>query len=232
MIFSKWPVVSVVLALCLMQVPCASAALIGQVDNFEDGTTQGWVVGLGLGASHPSPPINVATGGPLGADDNYLRLTAVGGAGAGNRLTVINIDQWSGDYTAAGISAISMDLRNLGTTDLNIRLYVEDPIGGPPTDAAVTGPVLLPSGGDWTHAEFLIDSFSLTGLQGNVDTLLTNVTSLRIFHSPLAVFPGPPIIAQLGVDNITAVPEPCSECLWSLGLGLAGYLAWRKQITQ
>ena len=33
MIFSKWPVVSVVLALCLMQVPCASAALIGQVDD-------------------------------------------------------------------------------------------------------------------------------------------------------------------------------------------------------
>jgi hypothetical protein len=225
---SKWFAVSAVLAACLMRVPYAPAAILGQVDNFEDGTTQGWTVGL-LGATHPAPPVNVASGGPLGADDNYLRLTALGGAGAGNRLTVINMTQWSGDYTAAGISAISMDLKNVGTTDLNIRLYLENPLGGPPTDEAVSGPVLLPSGGDWIHAEFSIDSLSLTGLKGNVDTLLTNVTALRIFHNSLAEFPGPPIAAQLGVDNITAVPEPSSLSLLGLGLGLVGLLAWRKK---
>ena len=63
----------------------ASGAVIGQVDNFEDGTTQGWVVGL-LGAPSPAPPQNIPNGGPLGAGDNYLQLTSVGGSGAGNRL--------------------------------------------------------------------------------------------------------------------------------------------------
>ena len=105
-------------------------------------------MGLGLGTrTRPRPSMLLPEA--LSVPMTTTCDSAVGGAGAGNRLTVINIDQWSGDYTAAGISAISMDLRNLGTTDLNIRLYLEDPIGGPPTDAAVTGPVLLPSGGDW-----------------------------------------------------------------------------------
>jgi hypothetical protein len=223
---ANWSTVFTVLAACLMGTPYASAALIGQVDDFEDGTTQGWVVGS-LGAAHPNPPVNAASGGPLGADDNYLQLNAVGGQGAGSRLSVINLAQWSGDYTAAGISAISMDLRNLGSTDLSIRLYFENPTGGLPTDTAVSDSVLLPSGSGWTNAEFRIDSLSLTGLEGNVETLLANVTALRIIHSPLAEFPGFPIVAQLGVDNVTAVPEPSS--LGLLGLGLLGLLAWRKK---
>ena len=54
----------------------------GQVDTFEGGTTQGWVVG---DPSHPAPPTNIATGGPAGAGDNYLQLTAVGGGAAAER---------------------------------------------------------------------------------------------------------------------------------------------------
>ena len=59
-------------------------------DTFEDGSTQGWVANLlGMG-SHPAPPANVADGGPLGAGDNYLQITALGGGGAGSRLSAIN----------------------------------------------------------------------------------------------------------------------------------------------
>jgi hypothetical protein len=185
----------------------AGAAVIGQVDDFEAGTTQGWVVGL-LGAVHPAPPENIASGGPLGAGDAYLKLTAVGGAGAGNRLAAINLTQWAGNYTSLGLTQIGMDLRNFGATDLNIRLYLENPLGGPPTDTAVTAALALPAGGDWTHADFALDPASLTLLTGNLGTLLSNVTALRIFHGPTAGFPGPPVIAMLGVDNITAVPLP------------------------
>ena len=53
------------LAVCLIQAPLASAITLDQVDNFEDGTTQGWLVGL-LGAPHPAPPANIPDGGPLG----------------------------------------------------------------------------------------------------------------------------------------------------------------------
>lgn len=78
----------------------ASAVTVDQVDTFEDGTTQGWVVGL-LGSAHPAPPINVPTNGPAGAGDHFLQLTAVGGDFAGSRLTVINATQWGGNYVAA-----------------------------------------------------------------------------------------------------------------------------------
>jgi len=118
-----------------MLTPRAFALSVGQIDTFEDGTTQNWVVGL-LGAPHANPPINVSSGGPSGVDDNYLRLTAVGGAGPGSRLSTINLNQWAGDYITDGITAISMDLYNQGQTDLYLRLLFADPIPGPATNLA------------------------------------------------------------------------------------------------
>ncbi len=44
-----------------------------------------------------------------------------------------------------------MDLRNFGASDLSIRIYLENPMGAPPTDEAVTSPFLLPAEGGWTH---------------------------------------------------------------------------------
>jgi hypothetical protein len=203
------------------------AVSIGQVDTFEDGTTQNWTVAVGpLGGLHPSPPANIATGGPAGADDNFLQLTSIGGGGAGSRLVALNLTQWAGDYTAAGVTSISLDARNLGNSDLTLRLLFEDPIPGPPLNIAVTAPFFLPAGGDWTSVTFLVDAANLTAIQGDVNTLLQQVTMLRILHSPNAVFPPPEIIAQLGVDNISAngaatpIPEPGSVSLAVLGAAM------------
>ena len=136
----------------------AIAVTVGQIDTFEDGTTQNWLVGL-LGAPHPAPPVNVPTGGPAGLDDNYLLLTAVGGQGPGNRLSVINVAQWSGDYISAGINAITMDMNNLGSTDLYLRLLFADPLGGPPTNLAFSkDAIFLAAGGGWTSMVFPITS--------------------------------------------------------------------------
>lgn len=201
------------------------AVTIGQVDDFEDGTTQGWQINS-LGQGAPAIlPANQSTGGPAGANDNYLQLGSSGGAGAGSRLVVNNLfAQWAGNYTALGLTAISMDLRNLGTTDLSIRLLLENPEAGPPSDIAITGAFFLPSGGGWTNVEFDLSPGALTALLGDVDALLTNVTMLRIFHSATADFPGPSVVATLGVDNITAigaqqpVPEPGTWMVMAAGL--------------
>ena len=225
---SVWRIVALAsLVLCAQ----AFGAVIGQVDNFEDGTTQGWLVGL-LGSPHPAPPVNVSDGGPQGAGDNYLKLTSIGGVGAGNRLVAINLAQWAGNYTAAGITTISMDLLNLGTTDLSIRLYLENPMNAPPTDDAVSQAIFLQAGGGWTHADFGIDAQSLTSLHGNLNTLLSNVTALRIVHTPSAEFPGAPIVGMLGVDNITAaVPEPASAVLLIGGVGALLFLYRRRSVS-
>lgn len=204
--------------------------VVGQVDDFEDGTTQNWTVGI-LGATHPAPPKNIASGGPRGDNDNYLKLTAVGGLGAGNRLVAINLAQWTGDYSAAGVGVISMDLLNLGSTDVTIRLFLENPQFAPPTDAAVTNGVFLAAGSGWTRASFWVTPSALTSLSGDIDTLLSNVTALRIIQNPDPNFPGPEIVASLGVDNISAAaPEPGT--LTTLCLGLVGFAGWRLRRRQ
>lgn len=222
------------LAVACLAVP-ARAVLLGQTDTFEDGTTQGWIVG---DASHPAPPTNIATDGPAGTDDNFLRLTSLGGFGAGSRLSAINLAQWAGDYTAVGIGSITMDVRNSGPDDIYLRLLLADPVAGPPSNVAIANAVFLPAGGGWTPASFALDPASLTAVLGTADAALSNATELRLFHNQDPVFNGPPtgsppVNVVLGVDNIRAVgviPEPSSMAL--LGVGLSALLARRRRASR
>jgi hypothetical protein len=227
-------------------IPAAAAPVVGQIDDFEDGTTQGWTVGVGLpGTFHPLPPINVASGGPQGADDNYLLLRAIAGfGGAGSRMSVLNLSQWAGDYAAAGIQTIAMSASNFGPDDLSLRLLFANPGAGPPTDIAIsTESIFLPAGSDWTALLFPIDVGSLTALTpGGVLPALTSATELRIFHNPAATFPGPgvgipPVTAELGVDDIQAlgtraVPEPPMAGLLVSALVAVTTLGLRRGKTQ
>ena len=116
---TRWSTLSLLTAVCLLSSSLAVAdPIIGQVDDFEDGTTQDWIVNL-LGMAPPPPaalPINVPTGGPGGLDDSFLRLTSLGGNGPGSRLVVINLaPRWTRDYLAAGVTALTMDVNNLAS---------------------------------------------------------------------------------------------------------------------
>jgi hypothetical protein len=206
------------------------AVTLGQVDDFEDGTTQGWVVGTGIGASHPAPPANIPTNGPAGDGDHFLLLTSLGGNGAGSRLTALNPDQWGGDYVAAGVTGIAMDVRNFGNTDLALRLLFEDPASGPPSNEAVSSfAISLPASGDWTHVVFPITPGDLTAVFGSTGAALSNATVLRIYHGTTASFPSNPIVAQLGVDGIRAVPEPAPTAL--LAFAIAGLAIARCRLS-
>jgi hypothetical protein len=204
--------------------PTPALAIPFTPDTFEDGSTQGWVVNLvGMG-SHPAPPENIAGGGPLGAGDNFLQLTALGGGGNASRLSVINASQWAGDYIDAGVTAITMSVINLGSTDLFLRMAFEDPIPGPPMNIAYSSdPVFLAAGSGWTNVAFPVGPSFLSAGIGDVLTALQNTTVIRLYHSEADNFPNPgfpidAIDARLGVDNITAIPEPATLSLLATGI--------------
>jgi hypothetical protein len=206
------------------------AVTITQVDDFESGTTLGWGVGPG---ANPTPPINVSSGGPAGADDNYLLVRASGGSGPGSKLAAFNTAQWAGDYLAAGIGTIGMNVRNFGPEDISLRLAFVEVTGGPPTNLAITSTAaFLPAGSGWQFVTFDVSPDALTALVGSSTGALSNATELRLFHNPSADYPAPPvgppaINAQLGVDNIRAVPEPAATSL--MLAALSGIVLWNRR---
>lgn len=214
----------------LLAATSLEAATIGQVDNFEDGTTKNWVINLlGMG-SPPSPPTNVPTGGPAGMGDHFLRLTSTGVPNtAGSKLVAVQYQhQWTGNFIAAGITAITMDVNNFGTTDLYLRVLFADPMDAPPANEAFsTTPIFLRAGSGWRSVIFPIGPSFLTADAGTAIAALSNSTEFRIFNgSPTLAGPIIPTVAGvLGVDNIaaSAVPEPATFVL--VGVGLVTMLA-------
>jgi hypothetical protein len=209
------------LVLSITQPTTGSAVTVGQVDTFEDGTTQNWVIGLRGGIFvAPFPPV-IVTGGPAGAGDHFLRITATGsGIDPGSRLAVINLTQWAGNYSAAGITAITMNVNNLGPTDLYLRLLTTDSANFEmpelsPNTAISAAPVIVPVGSGWVSVTFPVTAENLVAVTGSVSTALANATQLRIFHNPAATFPPPIVQAQLGVDNIKASAPPAIPTLFS-----------------
>ena len=194
-------------AVCLLQPVAGSAVTLGQIDTFEDGTLQGW----SIGGTVPTQalPVNVPTGGPGGDGDAYLRLTALGASSpnVGSRLSVFNEAQWTGNYLAAGVNAITMSVKNLGTTNLSLRLVLAHfPVDGFPADlmAMSTVPVVLPTGSGWTPVVFPLRPGWLKAIAGTVQAALTTPGELRLVHNPNVSWPPPRVIASLGADNIKA----------------------------
>lgn len=235
---SRWLVASLVAGTSALAGARADAQAVGgQRDDFEGLTTMGWHVG---DPAHPAPPTVIATGGPAGADDGYLRLTSIGGDGPGSRLSAINTTRWAGDYPGAGIYGIGMDVRNFGQSDVVLRLLFAtfpDAPGPPDNLAWSTAGVLVGANSGWTRIFFPITPGALFVPVGTYAGALSGAEELRIFHNPAPVFMGPPnsspaIAAVIGIDNVTAavVPEPSALAL--LATGAVGLLAMRRRGTR
>ena len=192
-------------ALCVSASAALASPTLFQVNDFQNGQVSGWTNGGGA-----PDPVNVTTGGPAGAGDRFLRVTAVGGFGAGSRLVTLNNNQrWTGNYNTDRVDAITMDLKNFGTTPLSMRIAFEGPGS---TWFATTTPFTLPADNAWHPARFDLTTSALTRAQGSATlaNALASVGELRILHSPTPDFRAAVISSSFGVDNIRAVPEPAS----------------------
>lgn len=178
------------------------AIVAGQVDDFQDGTTQGWQEG----AVSPNPPTHVGTGGPDGIGDGYVQNVSAGGFGAGSNMIMFNLVQWTGNWNLQGIERVEMDLINQGGSPLAIRVAVE----GSFTRWVSTTPFALPANGRWLHASFEINETTMTRVSGasSLSDVLANVGHFRILHNASLSFNGASIVATMGADNITAIGTP------------------------
>lgn len=183
--------------------------IAGQVDTFEDGTSQGW------GAGNANSTTVIATSeadlGPGGLGDSALQTTF------NLRAAFLNQDaRWIGDYTAAGISAIEVDVNNTTTVDLNLRLGIrgpDDPFlfpqgGG---DSWITNSQTVTANSGWTTLTFGITAADITspGTGADASAALTDVQQLRFIDNAAAEFKGRDVDANenftILVDNITAI---------------------------
>lgn len=174
---------------------------LSSINDFEDGTTMGWQVGV-AGVQ----PVNVPTGGPNGADDNYLSTTSTGGAGANNRLVIFNTGStWNGNWTTAGVIFISFMARNPGGTDLTLRISL-DGAGG---RISSTNGIALAAGSGWTRINIPVSvaDFSLVG-GSDIAATLSGVSVMRILHCALPSWQGDIIAAALDIDVIQAAAGP------------------------
>lgn len=215
---SLWHKSTVLLCLALIPVagPFAAYGLtLGQIDDFQDGTTDGWTTGH-------STPANIATGGPAGAGDRYMQVVSSGGFGTDSRLVVFNNSQWLGDYISAGITSVEMYLANFGTQTLSMRLAFFESSG---VGYSATTAFSLPADSSWHHVVFPLDDADFTAVgfpSSSFGDLLANFTGqLRILDSASPAVNGDPIAATVGVDNILAVPEPSTFALVGTALLMA-----------
>ncbi len=194
----------------------ASAITLGQVDAFDSGVA-GW---------GGSPTSNVA--GSLSVNSS-------------NRVVTFNELQWTGDYIAAGVSRITMDVLHQNPFNLQLRLGIaKGPFGSTGSgDTYVTNDsISVPNDGSWHTISFdvtpsdFVASFANTVPTPNAAAALAAVSHLRILHNPEAGdFRGAPGGGEFRLDNITALaaaPAVDADFDGDLDVDGADFLIWQR----
>jgi hypothetical protein len=221
--------------------PCCAITL-GHIDDFNDGTKQGWGVG-----SPGDFPVNEPNIGQNGAGDHALWMANSGAGGTVPNLLVFNTSSnWTGNWTAAGVSRIEMDVKDPGANSftLAIRLGIVGPDGGPFAggggDTYVTQAMEVPKDGQWHRLTFDVSPSSFASIGGtDIDDALAGVRHFRILHNPLQSFSGasPAGGGEFYLDNIHALssidpPDTTGDYNGNSIVDAADYVLWRKTLGQ
>ncbi|MBU2920888.1 T9SS type A sorting domain-containing protein [Winogradskyella psychrotolerans] len=199
------------LLLCLPTVVLSQVAL-NQVDDFEDYTMGNWTKNSSI------PNENIYNGGPLGDDDNFLRVTS-SGSGTDLELMTKNTAQWQGNYYQGNLSSrvkyISMDVRNSGSNVIFLRLSFQTDYGLIYRCSTTNAIAVLPNEG-WKRISFSILEENITALSDTFSYAVTfgsgsqGVEEMRILHNAVPSWESEPIDAILDIDNIMAEDQTLS----------------------
>ncbi len=187
-----------------------SQIAIGNINDFNDGTAQGWREG---GAS-PNPPYIIFTDGPLGKGDFYLRNISSGQGEPGGKCVMFNQGTgWTGNYQQAGVNLISMHIKNPGTSSLYLRVAFNG-MGGV---VCSKESIEVHPDTSWKWISFSLDTLQLLSLtmNGNITTTLETVNELRILSSKEPSFTGDQEMLTMDIDNI----EASDDMLMFIGTG-------------
>ncbi|WP_179336582.1 T9SS type A sorting domain-containing protein [Winogradskyella ludwigii] len=199
----------ILLLLCLPTIALSQVTL-GQVDDFEDFTFSNWTKNSSI------PNENIYDGGPLGDDDNFLRVTS-SGSGSDLELMTKNNGQWNGDYYQGNLSDrikyISMDVRNSGSNVIFLRIGFQTDYGLIYRCSTTNAIAVIPNEG-WKRISFSILEDNITELSDPFNYAVTfgsssqGVEEFRILHSSVPAWESEPIDAILDIDNIIAENQP------------------------
>jgi hypothetical protein len=156
----------------------------------------------------------VDSGGPAGPGDAYLHVTSNGADfGPGSKLAMFNEDsRWTGNYLSLDpselVTGLEVDLNNLGQVPLTMWFMLEQS-----GDRAFTSSFELQPNSGWQHAAFSLKPEDLLS-HDEIELVLEDVTKLWLVNlsqpsqgGPPS-FPGRPVVAELGVDNLMAIGAP------------------------
>jgi hypothetical protein len=123
-----------------------------------------------------------------------------------------------------------MDLKNFGNTDLSMRIGFKQEIG-PGAPGYVSPAFFLAAGSGWQHVVFTINMATMIPINSPFDfnTFFSgNFQEVRILNAINPDLNGEPIIGQIGIDNVHAVPEPSVLAFGAIG-ALAVLLSFRAK---
>ena len=220
--FSKFPKLFANLLLVAAVAPVLGLGIY-LTDTFQDGTVMFWD-GTSITGYVPA---NIPNGGPNGAGDKYLRIKSKGGTGSGSNLATYNTVNWNGNYLALKITSIECDMKNEGATNLQMRLMLH---GGNGSKWVSSAPISVPTGSGWLHVSFPISTSTLTRVSGSgtLNDCLTLVSNTQFKHATTVQVAGTSIVAQLGIDNIFALPGTAiipTSFIFGPGLHISGTLS-------
>ncbi len=209
------------IAIVLGATVTAEAATLGFIDDFSGADTNGW--GGGVTTTNPG------TGGADGLGDGFLQLSV---EESGNFGAFSNNLNYQGDWSAAGITGVTFRLNDVGADEsFEFHLLLSDQLGGGGTTYQHnTG--FDPPNGAWQQVSLsLSDPTQWTRIRGSAsfEDVLGDVAAVHFRHDLVPHTASPDgIVGDLGIDDVSLVPEPATWAVLAFGLAAFSRRAPRR----